>query len=89
MDNSECSLRIYLNLSKAFDNVDHKILLDRMESYGIKGVAKMWFKSNLPDIQQYKIVNNSTSDQMNITTGVPQGPSLWPVLFLFYVNESA
>ena len=80
-------LAIYMDLSKAFDTLDHKILIHKLEYYGIKGTELMWFKSYLSDRKQFVEIENCKSDYQTITTGVPQGSVLGPLLFLIYVNN--
>ena len=78
----------FLDFSKAFDTVDHKLLLSKLCHYGIRGYALYWFRSYLIN-QQYVTYNNEQSKLMNIKCGVPQGSILGPLLFLVYMNYLA
>ena len=87
LDNGEIPIAIFLDLSKAFDTLDHKILLSKLEYYGIKGTALKWFESYLSNRSQYVIYDNTKSQQSPLFTGVPQGSVLGPLLFLIYMND--
>ena len=87
-DNNEFTLGIFIDLSKGFDTVDHKILLGKLTYFGISETYIKWFKSYLELRQQYIACNiNKQSILKYITCGVPQGSILGPLLFLLYVNE--
>ena len=87
IDNEKFDCGIVLDLQKAFDTVNHKILLDNLEHYGIRGNVFNWFKSYLTERQQYVVVNGHVSDSLPITHGVPQRSALGPLLFLAYMND--
>ena len=78
---------LFLDLRKAFDTVDHKILIDKLQTYGIKNSALSLFVSYLDKRYQFCKVNNVKSSRKIIECGVPQGSNLGPLLFLLYVND--
>uniref|UniRef100_A0AAQ5ZSU8 Reverse transcriptase domain-containing protein n=1 Tax=Amphiprion ocellaris TaxID=80972 RepID=A0AAQ5ZSU8_AMPOC len=85
-DNGLVSILILLDLSAAFDTIDHKFLLQRLEhSIGIKGTALDWFKSYLSDRFQFVHVNNDSSEHSRVNHGVPQGSVLGPILSILYM----
>ena len=76
-----------IDISKAFDWINNKILLYKLQYYGIHGPAFLWFQSYLSSRFQYTLINDIKSDLKNITTGVPQGSILGLRLYLFYIND--
>ena len=87
LDQGNCVIGIFIDFSKAFDTVDHKLLLQKMKLYGIQGTANQWFHDYLSNRYQYVTYNGVKSKQEIITCGVPQGSLLGPLLFLLYVND--
>ena len=87
LDDGNIGCGVFVDLQKAFDTVDHQILLAKLNHYGIRGVSNDWFKSYLFNRSQYVSTNGYDSGLATINCGVPQGSALGPLLFLLYINE--
>ena len=86
-DNRKLKMTVFLDLKKAFDTVDHTILIDKLFKYGIKGKDREWFKSYLDGRKQSCSVNGQRSTAKEVLCGIPQGSCLGPLLFIVYLND--
>ena len=87
MDSKDLVGAVMLNLSKAFDLVNHSLLLSKISMYHTDNTSLRWFESYLHDRTQRCCINGSLSDALPITRGVPQGSILGPILFMLYIND--
>ena len=87
MDTGEIPFNMYIDLSKAFDTLDHSILVKKLDYYGVKDTALDLCRDDLENRKQYVQIDTYKSDTTTITTGVPQGSILGPLLFIIYLND--
>ena len=87
-DANDQVLAVFLDLSKAFDTMDHEILLTKLAHYGIEGSVLRWFRCFLSDRKQFIHYDDVDSDPLTISVGTAQGSILGPLLFLIYVNDA-
>ena len=88
IDNKKANFALFLDLKKAFDTVDHEILISKLAKYGTTGIEKNWFKSYLTNRSQYCSIDGQVSDIMEIEYGIPQGSCLGLLLFIIYLNSN-
>ena len=84
LDSKQSTIAVYLDFSKAFDTVNHNILMSKLLHNGVRGVMRRWFESYLTNRKQYVSIRKCNSSMSNITLGVPQGSVLGPVLSFVY-----
>ena len=87
LDMNKYALGFYLDLTKAFDTVDHGILLKKLYHYGIRGITHKWFSSYLSSRTHAVCIDGNLSEYHYIKCGIPQGSILGPLLFLIYIND--
>ena len=87
MDHGHIPVGIFVDLSKAFDTIDHSILLAKLEFYGVKGLFNKLLENYLAHRQKYVSLEDTNSNLLGIKTGVPRGSILGPLSFLIYVND--
>ena len=88
LDTKQSTIAVYLDFLKAFDTVNHNILMSKLLHNGIRGVMQSCYKSNFRNRKQYVSIKNCSSSTSNIPLDVPQGCALGPVIFLLYINDT-
>ena len=87
LDKNKYSCAVFVDFQKAFDTVNHSILLAKLEHYGIRGTINKWFESYLSNRKHFVSINGFDSDLHDVNHGVPQGSVLGPLLFLIYIYK--
>ena len=87
LDQGKTPISIFIDLSKAFDTINHHILIDKLKYYGLDNNSVQWFHSYLSNRNQLFVIENTFSDKRHISTGVPQGSVLGPLLFIIYIKD--
>ena len=78
---------VFIDLSKAFDTINHTLLLNKLCAYGVHGVELAWFTDYLKERKQRVVIDGVSSEWNRVTKGVPQGSILGPLLFVVFVND--
>ena len=87
IDDVSHTIGVFLDLSKAFDTINHDILIYKLRHYGVRGNALDWFRDDLTNRKQFVSINGCDSQLKQISCGVPQGSLLGPLLFIVYIND--
>ena len=85
-DNNKHAIGVFIDLKKAFDTVDHGILIKKLKHYRVHGAASDWVKSNISNRKPFVNIDGCSSELLDVICGVPQGSILGPTLFILYIN---
>ena len=78
---------VFIDLAKAFDTIDHDVLIHKLKHYGVSDDSLLWFKDYFCARKQFVAIDSHRSEELDITCGVPQGSILGPLLFIVYIND--
>ena len=87
IDNKPITLGVFIDLKKAFDTIDHLLLIKKLTHYGVRGIASNCIRSYLANCKQFVHFNGVNSELQEVVCGVPQGSILGPKLFILYIND--
>ena len=87
IDSNFYTCGVFLDFAKAFDTVNHEILLKKLQAYGIRGTPLNWFSNYVTNRKQYVSLNGTNSSLKTVICGIPQGSTVGPLLFLLYIND--